>query len=90
MTSLAHRCKSNDRKGSWSPAGLDEELNSMISENVIVLVDGAYKIKPNQDKNLTNDQNFVEDTQDDSFGKTINPLVIQSEIVITPKSQEIP
>ena len=62
----------------------------MISENVIVLVDGAYKIKPNQDKNLTNDQNFVEDTQDDSFGKTINRLVIQSEIVITPKSQEIP
>lgn len=62
----------------------------MISENVIVLVDGAYKIKPNQDKNLTSDQNFVEDTQDDSFGKTINRLVIQSEIVITPKSQEIP
>ena len=62
----------------------------MISENVIVLVDGAYKIKPNQDKNLTNDQNFVEDTQDDSFGKTINRLVIQSEIAITPKSQEIP
>ena len=62
----------------------------MISENVIVLVDGAYKIKPNQDKNLTSDQNFVEDTQDDSFGKTINRLVIQSEIAITPKSQEIP
>ena len=62
----------------------------MISENVIVLVDDAYKIKPNQDKNLTSDQNFVEDTQDDSFGKTINRLVIQSEIVITPKSQEIP
>lgn len=76
--------------GSWSPAGLDEELNSMISENFIVLVDCAYKIKPNQDKNLTNDQNFVEDTQDDSFEKTINPLVIQSETVITPKSQEIP
>ena len=27
-------------------------------ENVIELVDGTYKIKPNQDKNLINDQNF--------------------------------
>ena len=46
----------------------------MISENVTGLVDGAYKIKPNQDKNLTNDQNFVEGTQDDSLGKILKPF----------------
>ena len=56
---LAHLCKSeDDGMGSWSSEGLDEVLNSMKSENVIELADDAYKIKPNQDKNLSNDQNI--------------------------------
>ena len=53
---LAYLCNSDDDgKGRWSPEGHDEVLNSMISENVIYLVDGAYKIKPNGDNSLTND-----------------------------------
>ena len=57
---LAHLCKSDgDRMKSWSSQGLDEVLNSMNSENVIELVEVAYKIKPNHDKNLTCNRNFV-------------------------------
>ena len=59
----------------------------MLSENVMELVDGAYKIKPNQN-NITNDQNSVEGTPDDFLGKTLSPLVIQLETTIFPKSQE--
>lgn len=44
---LTHRCKSDDGKGTWAPESLDEMLNSMISENVIKLVDGVLLIKPN-------------------------------------------
>ena len=40
--------KSNDGKESWLPEGLDKVFNSMISENVIELIDVAYKIKPDQ------------------------------------------
>ena len=74
---LAHLRKLDNGKGSWSPEGLDEVLNGMICENVIELVDGAYKIKSNQDKNLTNDQNFVGDTFfKNSLGKTLSSLII--------------
>ena len=62
----------------------------MTSENVIELADGAYKIKPNQYKNVSNDQDFIEDTQDDSLGSSLSLLVIQSETFIISKSQETP
>ena len=41
---LAHQCKSDDAKGSWSLEGLDEVVNNIISENAIELVDEAHKI----------------------------------------------
>lgn len=62
----------------------------MISEIARELVDVAYTIKPNQDKNLAKDQNFFEDTQHDSLRKTFSPTVIQSQTVIIPESQETP
>ena len=80
---LAHLCKSDDENESWSP----EVLNSMISENIIGLVDGVYKIKPNQNKNVTNDQSFVKDTQNDSLVSSLSPMFIQLETTIIPESQ---
>ena len=74
---LARLRKVDNGKGSWSPEGLDEVQSGMICENVIELVDGAYKIKSNQDKNLTNDQNFAGDTfLKNSLGKTLSSLII--------------
>ena len=60
-------------------------LDSIISENVVDVVDGACKIESNQDKSLTNNQEFVEETQDDSLGRTFNPLVRQSKLLLFPK-----
>lgn len=59
----------------------------MISENIIGLVDGVYKIKPNQNKNVTNDQSFVKDTQNDSLVSSLSPMFIQLETTIIPESQ---
>ena len=60
-------------------------LDSIISENVVDVVDSACKIESNQDKSLTNDQKFVEETQDDSLGRTFNPLVRQSKLLLFRK-----
>ena len=75
-------------KGSCSPEGLNEAINRMISGNVIELVDGAYKIKPNQDENLNNDQNFVENIQQDPLKKPLAAWSGNRKLPLFPKEMK--
>ena len=67
---LANLYKSDDGKESWPLEGLKKVFSTMISENVIGFMDGPCKIKLNQEKNMADDQTFVEDTKIDSLEET--------------------
>ena len=56
-----HLCKSDNRNKIWSTEVLDKMVNGMIPDNFIC------KFKSNQEKIISNDKKFVEDTQVHSF-----------------------
>ena len=85
---VAHVFRIDDRNEVWSPENLNKPFSSMIRENVLKLVGGTHKIKPNQENGFISDQNCLEDATFDFFRETFRPSILVSETIIFPRNQE--